>query len=57
QQYTAREIAESLYLSINTVKTHTKHLYSKLNITSKEELILYVEMLKESGKDINKMLH
>jgi DNA-binding CsgD family transcriptional regulator len=57
QQYTAKEIAESLYLSINTIKTHTKHLYSKLNITSKEELILYVEMLKESGKDISKVLN
>jgi len=57
QQYTAKEIAESLFLSINTIKTHTKHLYSKLNITSKEELILYVEMLKESGKDLNKVLH
>lgn len=52
QQYNAKEIAENLYLSINTIKTHTKHIYSKLNITSKEELILYVEILKESGRDI-----
>ncbi len=52
QQYSAKEIAESLFLSINTIKTHTKHIYSKLNITSKEELILYVEILKESGRDI-----
>ncbi len=52
QQYNAKEIAETLYLSINTIKTHTKHIYSKLNITSKEELILYVDILKESGMDI-----
>ncbi|MDD2397051.1 MAG: LuxR C-terminal-related transcriptional regulator, partial [Tissierellia bacterium] len=52
KQYNAKEIAESLCLSINTIKTHTKHIYSKLNINSKEELILYVEMLKESGRDI-----
>jgi len=52
QQYTAKEIAQNLCLSINTIKTHTKHIYSKLNITSKEELFLYVEMLKESGKII-----
>ena len=51
-QYNSKEIAESLCLSINTIKTHTKHIYSKLNITSKEELILYVEILKESGRDI-----
>ena len=52
QQYNAKEISENLYLSINTIKTHTKHIYSKLNITSKEELILYVEILKETGRDI-----
>lgn len=52
QQYNAKEIAESLCLSINTIKTHTKRIYSKLNITSKEELILYVEILKESGREI-----
>lgn len=52
QQYSAKEISENLFLSINTIKTHTKHIYSKLNITSKEELILYVEILKESGRDI-----
>lgn len=52
QQYNAKEIAESLCLSINTIKTHTKHIYSKLSITSKEELILYVDILKESGMDI-----
>jgi len=52
QQYSAKEIAENLCLSINTIKTHTKHIYSKLNITSKDELVLYVEMLKESGIDI-----
>lgn len=50
QDYSAKEIADKLYLSINTIKTHTKHIYSKLYIKSKDELLLYVEMLKESGK-------
>lgn len=52
QELTAKEIAEKLCLSINTIKTHTKHIYSKLNVKSKEELLLYVEMLKESGNEI-----
>lgn len=50
QEYSAKEIADKLYLSINTIKTHTKHIYSKLYVKSKDELLLYVEMLKETGK-------
>jgi DNA-binding CsgD family transcriptional regulator len=50
QGLTAKEIAETLYLSINTIKTHSKHIYSKLNITSRAELLLYVNLLKEIEK-------
>lgn len=53
QEYSAKEIADKLCLSINTIKTHTKHIYSKLNVKSKEELLLYVDILKESGKSFN----
>lgn len=51
--YTAREIAAKLYLSINTIKTHSKHIYSKLEVTSREELYLYIQLLKETGREIN----
>jgi len=50
--YKAKEIADILCLSINTVKTHNKRIYMKLNIASREELLLYVTMLKELGKEI-----
>lgn len=43
------EIAQQLYLSINTIKTHNKRIYSKLNVASREELLLYINMLKEVG--------
>ena len=33
-----REIAEEIHLSENTVKTYTRTLYSKLGVTSREEL-------------------
>jgi DNA-binding NarL/FixJ family response regulator len=36
---TYRMIAGELFLSENTIKTHIKSLYSKLNIKSKGELI------------------
>ena len=50
--YTAKEAAEKLFLSINTIKTHNKHIYTKLNIRSRDELLLYVNLLKEMGKEI-----
>jgi LuxR family maltose regulon positive regulatory protein len=34
-----REIADELYISINTVKTHTKALYQKLRTSSRQETV------------------
>lgn len=52
QQYSAKEIASILCLSINTIKTHNKRIYAKLNVNSREELLLYINMLKEAGKEL-----
>ncbi len=35
-----KEIANELFISISTVKTHVSNIYSKLNISSRRELIL-----------------
>ncbi|WP_378183609.1 response regulator transcription factor [Aquimarina sp. SS2-1] len=35
-----KEIANELFISVNTVKTHISNIYSKLNITSRKELLL-----------------
>ncbi len=32
-------IAETLYLTENTVRSHAKHLYTKLEVHSKQELM------------------
>ncbi len=50
--YSAQEIADRLFLSINTVKTHNKRIFVKLGVASKEELILYNNMLKEIGLEL-----
>lgn len=50
--YTAKEITNILCLSINTIKTHNKRIYMKMNVASREELLVYVNMLKEAGKEI-----
>ena len=34
-----REIAEALYVSINTVKTHTKGIYRKLGVDTRDEAV------------------
>lgn len=45
--YTGKEIAEKLYLSINTIKTHNKRIYEKMNVSSRNELMVYINMMKE----------
>jgi DNA-binding CsgD family transcriptional regulator len=49
--FTAKESAEILCLSINTIKTHNRRIYMKLNVASRKELLVYVSMLKEIGQE------
>lgn len=46
--YSAKEITEILCLSINTIKTHNKRIYMKLNVSSRKELMVYVNMMKNN---------
>lgn len=49
EEHTAKEIAEILCLSINTIKTHNRRIYMKLNVSSRKELLVYIQMMKELG--------
>lgn len=48
----AKEMAGEMFLSINTIKTHSKRIFAKLEVASREELLLYVSMLKEIGFEL-----
>ncbi|MCX8132061.1 MAG: helix-turn-helix transcriptional regulator [Clostridia bacterium] len=39
--HTAKEISQILFISINTVKTHNKRIYAKMNVSSRIELLTY----------------
>jgi LuxR family maltose regulon positive regulatory protein len=37
QGLTNQEIADVLFISVNTVKTHAKHIYDKLNVRNRAQ--------------------
>lgn len=43
------QIPELAYISINTVKKHNRGIYAKLEISSRDELMLYVELFRRCG--------
>lgn len=46
----AQGIADTLYISQNTVKTHLKNIYKKLGIHSHKELLEFIDLLSEESK-------
>jgi DNA-binding CsgD family transcriptional regulator len=47
----AQQIANKLFVSINTIKFHNRNIYSKLGISSLKELKIYVNIMKEAQSD------
>ena len=47
--YSAKKIASTLYVSESTVKTHTSHVYRKVGIHSKQELIAFIDAFRTEG--------
>ena len=43
QKHSNKQISESLFISVSTVKTHINNIYSKLNITSRKEIDAFFE--------------
>lgn len=44
------EIPDLAYISIHTVKKHNRSIYQKLDIASRDELMLYVELFRCCGR-------
>jgi LuxR family maltose regulon positive regulatory protein len=44
-ELTGPEIARELYVSLNTMRTHTQHIYGKLDVTSRSAAVRRAEAL------------
>ncbi len=47
--YTGPAIAEALFISENTMRTHNRRIYTKLGIHKKQELLMLIEQMGAEG--------
>jgi len=45
-----QDILGNLFISASTLKTHSSHIYTKLNISSRDELQLYYHLISKGGR-------
>ena len=45
--YSAKRIAEVLYVSDNTVRSHTSNIYKQMAVHSKQELMMLVDRYRD----------
>ena len=48
--YQIMEIPDLAYISMSTVRKHNRSIYEKLEVSSKDELMLYIDLLRRCGK-------
>ncbi len=49
--YQNKEIASSFFVSLHTIKTHIKHIFAKLNATTRTEAVRRFQELKSPGRN------
>lgn len=54
QGYTMPDTASTLFISLDTVRTHARHIYQKVGISSKRELIEAAKKAAANNSDENK---
>ena len=47
----APDIADKLHISMNTIKSHNKRIYKKLNVSSRKELLFFARMMNLAEAD------
>ena len=50
QGYQIMDIPELAYISMSTVRKHNRSIYEKLHVASKDELMLYIDLLRRCGR-------
>jgi DNA-binding CsgD family transcriptional regulator len=45
--YDAQEVTDLLHLSMNTIKTHNRHIYAKLAVASRRELLAHLRAVRQ----------
>ena len=48
--YQIMEIPNLAYISMSTVRRHNRSIYEKLEVSSRDELMLYIDLLKRCGR-------
>ena len=48
--YTIEEVAARAFISVNTVKKHNTNINRKLEVSNREELMLYIDLFRRSGR-------
>lgn len=48
--YETADIPDLAYVSIHTVKKHNRNIYQKLQISSRDELMLYIDLFRRCGR-------
>ncbi len=48
--YDINQIAETAFISVNTVKKHNTNINRKLEVSTREELLLYIDLYRRCGR-------
>ena len=48
--YKIEEIAARAFISVNTAKKHNTNINRKLGVTTREELMLYIDLFRRCGR-------